>query len=134
VIADDVDILVVGAPTHAFGMSRPTTRAEAARRAPARATSTAVGVRDWLDSLTCATHHPVVATFDTRIRRPHVPGSAARAVRQRLVSLGLTPTSPPMTFHVAATAGPLLAGELKRARRWGSHLADYSVPSRQHAR
>jgi flavorubredoxin len=31
--ADDVDLLVVGGPTHAFGLTRPSTRQDAARQA-----------------------------------------------------------------------------------------------------
>lgn len=37
--SQDVDLLVVGGPTHAFGMSRPTTRSDAAGRTRRRPSS-----------------------------------------------------------------------------------------------
>ena len=41
---DDVTLLVVGGPTHAFGMSRPRTRQDAATQTPDGLVSTGIGL------------------------------------------------------------------------------------------
>lgn len=71
-----VDLVVVGGPTHAFGLTRAGTRADAMRRsrtaAPARAT---IGLREWLDGLAPAADRlAVAATFDA------APGGGIDAV------------------------------------------------------
>jgi hypothetical protein len=121
-IADDIDIVVVGGPTHAFGMSRPGTRAQAASKGAQMSTSVTVGIREWLDRLQCNAGHTRMAAFDTRVRRPRVPGSAARKIAKRLRRLGM-PLAHPTTFWVTGTTGPLLDGETERARDWGRELA-----------
>ena len=70
------DLLIVGAPTHAFGLSRPQTRGTAAQQGGSAA-AVEVGVRDWL-SRTGRLDGVLVASFDTRVARPRMPGSAAR--------------------------------------------------------
>ena len=50
-IEDDVDLVVVGGPTHAFGMSRPGTRQDAARQAERPLVSAGSGLRDWLETV-----------------------------------------------------------------------------------
>lgn len=112
-----VDLLVVGAPTHAMGLSRDTTRKSAAEQAGDRLVSRRHGVREWLDTL--ATGTAATATFDTRVRKPRVPGSAAKAAQRRLRRLGFPVVAPAETFWVDGTPGPLLDGELARARTWG---------------
>src|SRR6188472_2874693 len=47
-LPDNVDLLVVGGPTHAFAMSRSTTRHDAVERG-ARGADEAHGIREWLD-------------------------------------------------------------------------------------
>ncbi|WP_280492381.1 flavodoxin family protein [Nocardia asiatica] len=47
--AAPVDLLMVGAPTHAFGLSRRRTRCDAAGRTTAPVTVD-IGVREWLDA------------------------------------------------------------------------------------
>jgi hypothetical protein len=123
---DTVDLLVVGAPTHAFGMSRPSTRADAvAKHGAAGGTSQTTGIREWLEGLTDTPLPPGLrmATFDTRVRRPKVPGSAAKRAATTLRRLGVRPAAAPETFWVDGVAGPLVAGETERARRWGAQLA-----------
>ena len=68
-----IDLLVVGGPTHAFGMSRDGTRAEAIRQGapgePGRP-----GIREWLATLK-PPEGLAVATFDTRVAKArHLPG------------------------------------------------------------
>jgi hypothetical protein len=123
-VDDDVDLLVVGGPTHALGMSRPGTRGDAARQAGLPAAAD-VGVREWLESGPTGIRQ--VAAFDTRIDKKWVPGSAAHGIAKRLRRLGGTLVAKPESFRVTGTPGPLAGGELDRARRWGEQLAAESV-------
>ena len=116
------DLVVVGGPTHAFGMSRPRTRSAAVTQGAAGARA-GTGIREWTDRLGRRPGRRV-ATFDTRIRKRGVPGSAARSAQHRLRRLGLQPLDVPHSFWVTGTEGPLLDGELERARDWGRRLAD----------
>lgn len=123
----ELDLVVVGGPTHAFGMSRPSTRESAlAQGAPETATAGA-GIREWVAGLPHDST-AAVATFDTRIKKPGVPGSAAKAAGRRLRHAGLHLVDEPHSFWVKDTDGPLLPGELDRAREWGRHLATTVQP------
>ena len=115
-----VDLLIVGGPTHTFGMSRPDTRRDAARQA-GRAGEPGQGVREWLDAVPPGVGR--AAAFDTRINKRWVPGSAARGIAKRLRALGGTLVVDPESFYVTGTPGPLAGGELARARQWGERLA-----------
>jgi hypothetical protein len=127
----DVDLLVLGCPTHAFSLSRPATRADAVRQGapPERAVT---GLREWLGAVLPqdVRHSPVVAVFDTRVskaRRLRAAGPrAVRLARRR----GLTVLGRPEAFLVADTPGPLVAGELERATVWGHQLAGASARAR----
>jgi hypothetical protein len=119
-IDDGVDLVVVGGPTQAFGMSRPDTRRDAARQA-GHSTAPRIGVREWLASAPTGIRR--AAAFDTRINKGWVPGSAARGIAKRLSKLGATLVADPESFRVVGTPGPLAAGELDRARHWGEQLA-----------
>jgi hypothetical protein len=123
-----VDLLVVGGPTHAFGLSRPATREAAARQAagagsPAASTAPSDGLREWLADLPRPSRAVVGVAFDTRIKKAFVPGSAARRAAKRLHRLGLQRLSEPETFWVEDSEGPLREGETDRARRWAEQLA-----------
>lgn len=116
-----VELVVVGGPTHAFSMTRPSTREDAVRQGaegvPER------GVREWLAALHAGPHSERVATFDTRVAKVrHLPGSAAKAAAKGLHRLGYGSVARPESFLVEDVAGPLLPGELDRARRWGERL------------
>ena len=77
-LPDDVGLLVVGGPTHAFSMSRSSTRHDAAERG-ARSVHEAQGIREWLEQLQPSDHIDV-ATFDSRVSKvKRLPGSAAKA-------------------------------------------------------
>ncbi|WP_369369853.1 flavodoxin family protein [Promicromonospora sp. Populi] len=113
----DVGLLVVGGPTHAFSMSWPSTRRDAAGRSSA-IISRERGIREWLGALPGLMTTTEAAAFDTRaISR--ASGSAARAVSRRLDRLGYPLVSGPTSFRVAGVTGPLVGGELDRARAWG---------------
>jgi hypothetical protein len=120
----DADLVVAGGPTHAFGMSRPNTRQSAADQAGDRElVSRGRGLREWLDEAGPGLRGTRVATFDTKIMKGHLPGSAAKAAQKRLRRFGSRIVSPAHNFNVLGTAGPLGDGELARARQWGAELA-----------
>jgi hypothetical protein len=115
------DLLLVLGPTHALGMTRPASRADAVQRG-ARGRADA-GIREWLATLPA--RDPAATAFacaDTR-SAPRIPGSAARAAHRRLRRRGYRPVAAPRSFWVAGTSGPLRDGELDRAREWGRELA-----------
>ncbi|WP_165069819.1 flavodoxin family protein [Marisediminicola senii] len=118
---DGIDLLVVGAPTHAFSMSRPATRADAVERHGAPRTVTR-GIREWLAALPRMSSAVPAATFDTRADSPRLPGSAARAARHRLRALRFDVSDGAVSFWVDGYAGPLIDGELERAAEWAAAL------------
>jgi hypothetical protein len=123
VIGGQVELVVVGGPTHAFGLSRPGTRQSAAQQAEGGLVSAGIGLREWLLTLRKGSSDVAVAAFDTRISKPRLPGSAAAAADKRLRRLGFRSVAPPTSFYVEGTTGPLMEGEAERARRWGAALA-----------
>ena len=67
VVDPDVDVLIVGGPTHAFGMSRPGTRQDAVKQAEgAGVLSEKLGIREWLADVQVSPQLQVAA-FDTRV-------------------------------------------------------------------
>ena len=117
-----VDLVVVGGPTHAFSLSRPATRASALDQGATHG-SKELGLRDWLGHLRRGSHCELVAAFDTRIHKARKwPGSAATKAVKLAGHLGYAPAGK-QSFYVTDTSGPLLPGELERARAWGSQLA-----------
>jgi hypothetical protein len=118
-LSAEVDLLVVGGPTHAFGMSRPGTRSSAKDQTEAPLVSPRIGIREWLEGLARPRHRVSSAAFDTRIDKPRFPGSAAAGAAKRLRRLGFHQTMAPESFFVVGGTGPLLAGEYERAHRWG---------------
>ena len=128
-IDDGVALLVVGGPTHAFGMSRPGTRRSAAEQTEEALVSTGRGLREWLDALDGDVGDTASATFDTHADRPRLPGSAARSAQKRLRRLGFATAAKAESFYVGGMTGPLLDGETERARRWGAALGSAVVAS-----
>lgn len=122
-VGDDVDLLVVGAPTHAFSLSRPSTRQDAVTKSGETLISSGIGLREWLAGLDRGDRRLPAAAFDTKVAKPRLPGSAARAAARRLRRLGMGLVAPPATFRVDGMTGPLLEGEVDRARRWGADLS-----------
>ena len=116
----EADLVVLGAPTHAFSLSRPGTREDAVRQgAPAQRAAT--GIREWLaDARLNPPPRPLpVAAFDTRVSRVRrLPGSAARKIRHLAGPAGLDPVLGVESFYVNDVSGPLDGGELDRAREW----------------
>lgn len=121
----DVGLLVLGAPTHAFSMSRASTRADAVRRGAPQARQP-VGMREWLSALEPTGDVDVpAAVFDTRASRVRrLPMAAGPRAARILERRGFTLLGRPVGFVVDDVEGPLGEGELERAARWGRHLAD----------
>jgi hypothetical protein len=118
-IGDDVDLLLVGGPTHGFSMTRPQTRQDATSKG---ATVAREGVREWIAEVTPRHGLPVV-TFDTRVHVKMLPGSAASAAAKALRHRGFDRAERGETFWVKDVQGPVVEGELERAREWGVTLA-----------
>lgn len=117
----EVDLLVVGGPTHAFGMSRARTRRDAGRQKGSAVFSAGIGIREWLEQIGSARPGVSAAAFDTKIDKP-VPGSAAHKAEKILRRHGYYVATHSETFRVADTAGPLLPGEVERACAWGERF------------
>ncbi len=124
-----VDLLVVGGPTHAHGLSRASTRKSAADAAhDARkhlileAQGSGRGLRDWFKDVRDISASG--AAFDTRVDlAPVLTGRAARGIARRLRHHGCHLVTKPESFLVDKS-NHLLAGEEDRARRWGAELVE----------
>ncbi len=125
------DLLVVGGPTHAHGMTSSVTRrmgVKAEERAPARVPGHPAGpgalmpgVREWFHGLPRAAAGSLGAAFDTR-GEVRLAGGASKGIARRLRHRGYQLVSPPAGFIVEDVEGPLRPGELERARSWGAGL------------
>jgi hypothetical protein len=122
---DDVDLVVVGAPTHAWGLSGQRSREAAVLDATKHpdhlfdCAPCAPGVREWLHEVkqpgTCRG-----VAFETRLAKPKLfTGSAARAIQRGLHRAGFETFAKAHSFSVTGMAGPLAPGEIERAQRWG---------------
>lgn len=124
---DGYDLVVVGGPIHAWGMSSRMTRtgaADEARASHVEPVSTGIGVREWLERLAPVTGEHAAAAFDTRMDSRWFPvGSAAKGEARALAGAGYHVVAAPEHFVVEGKQGPLLPGELDRARAWGATLA-----------
>ena len=116
----DLNLLVVGAPTHNRGLSTVGSRA-AARRQGATALAGDGSVREWLASASIPARTRV-AVFDTVTARNWLSGSAARAVAKILRRAGRDEPAV-RSFVVKTSRGPLADGEEAAARAWGREWA-----------
>jgi hypothetical protein len=125
-IGSDVDLLVVGGPTHAHGMSSASSRRSAAERGSA-VISSRLGIREWLDHAHTSHFEIPAAAFDTRVNIPELlSGSAAKGYVKGLRSAGFQVRAKPHSFLIAPKAPQedgLLPGELEAARAWGAQIA-----------
>lgn len=121
----DADLLVVGAPTHGYSLSRPGSRKEAVFRG-AEADRARTGVREWLEGAATpsGTSTRLVAMFDTRLRKSRLmPMSAGTRGDHLLHEHGFTHLLPPEGFLLEGVEGPLKKGEIVRAVGWGREVA-----------
>ena len=127
-LAPGADLLVVGGPTHAHGMSRESTREDAVRQANEPDSGLTLdpdaegpGLREWFDSL-----HRLdtsAAAFDTRIDLPvALTGRASKGIARRLRKLRCHQVAEPHSFLIT-TETELEPDEAKHAREWGAELA-----------
>lgn len=121
------DLLVVGGPTHARGMTTSLTRRMAVQAASESSrpldpeSALGQGLRAWLREIPEVQGQYAIAFDLRRDRSPLFAGSAARSIARRLRDRG---------YHVAGTAsffvdgsdGPLKPGELERAQDWAVAL------------
>lgn len=124
---DGIDLIVVGGPIHAWGMTRESTRHDARNQALAHGIqppSTGIGVREWLAQLPMRSDDMAAAAFDTAVKMRWFPvGSAGKGEAARLREHGYRVLVPPEHFFVADTDGPLVDGEVDRAVQWAAALA-----------
>ena len=123
----EVDLLVVGGPTHAHSMSRHSTRSAAVKQAASDQTlelepaASEVGLRDWFEELPRG-WHGCAAAFDTRAVGPELlTGSAARGIARQLTKHGFELVSTSESFLVDRQ-NRLVVGEADRAEAWGEAL------------
>jgi len=127
------DLLIVGAPTHTWSLSRPSTRQEAAKQAGQPDSSkhvepgaTGIGIREWLAQK--SELPPRAAVFDTR-RNINVlfSGRASRTIRRVLSRRHISLVTKTMSFLVNAE-NRLIPGERERAAQWGRDLGRLVEP------
>lgn len=119
----DVALIVAGGPTHAFSMSRTNTRADAISKG-AQEGEREFGLREWMAALPSGQHTERMATFDTKVESMHhLPGSAAKGAAKAARRHGYESAAKAESFYVRDVGGPLLDGEIDRARAWGRQLA-----------
>jgi len=123
------DLVIVGGPTHAHGMSRSSSRKAADTEAEQNPElnieegAAGPGLRDWFAKVEKSSGQQAAA-FDTRIDKPALlTGSAARGIAKRLRKLDFALIAAPESFFVDHSEGPLREGEATRAVQWAEHLA-----------
>lgn len=126
-LVESADIVVVGGPTHAHGMSHANTRKGAvqASEKPGSdlvldADAEGLGLREWFDSLGHLTTK--AAAFDTRLDLPATfTGRASKGIARKLRHHGATLVSEPESFFVMKD-NHLQPDEEARARDWGAKI------------
>lgn len=118
-LSASLGLLIIGAPTHAFTLPTPSSRADA--RSRGAAVPHAPGVREWLARVIVESPPARVAAFDTRQGRSFLVGSAAKSIARAVRRHALV-VSETADFVVTSREGPLEQGELERAYAWGRAL------------
>jgi len=122
---DTADLLVVGGPTHAHGMSRASTRKAGANDPQNTYADPTIdpGLRTWLAALPLGRGR-AAAAFDTRLHKPVLlTGSAAKGIERRLEHMGFRVIVEPESFLVTSE-NRLMAGEIERSTAWAKLLTD----------
>jgi flavodoxin len=121
-VTANADLIVAGAPLHAFRLStdkiRDTLATKKDEKAPTPPDLSHPSMRTWLDSLPKGKGK--ASAFETRFKWS--PGSAAGSIMRRLKRAGYTKAAKPQKFLVKGVYGPLKDGELERAKTWGGEL------------
>ena len=127
----DADLVVVGGPTHAHGMTRTMTRQGAAKMAEQTDSGVrlepdalAEGLREWLDGLGKSKVYGKAAAFDTRMPGPAaLTGRASKGISRALRHHGYELVAEPESF-IVTKENTLEPGEEDRARLWGTRLGE----------
>lgn len=122
------DLVVVGGPTHAHGMSRPGARQSAIAAAERESEDLqlqpdagGLGLSAWLDTLGLCDGH--AAAFDIRLHaHTLLTGKASKGIAAMLHNHGFQLIAEPISFLVDRHHH-LLAGEEEQAEQWGAILA-----------
>ena len=120
-LPEDLDLLVLAAPTHNRGLPTAATRAKA--QAQAGAGGASQGISQWLGNSEIPASLSVAA-FDTVISKGWLSGSAAKAIAKTLQRRQGRRTVSTRSFVVTASKGPLATGQETDAHSWGRELAD----------
>ncbi|MGD2143959.1 MAG: flavodoxin family protein [Anaerolineae bacterium] len=109
------DLLVMGTPTHRMNLPK--------------------AVRPVLESLPGGSLKGIpIAAFDTSYQMSWLLNqfTASKRLNRRLRKLGGKPIVPPATFLVVERQGPLLEGEIERAKTWAGTILTMHGRSCQH--
>lgn len=116
-IPEDVDVLVVGGPTHNRGMSTPKSRGLASGgKDPDR-----IGVREWLAKLSVP-GDPRIAAYDTVTSTSWINGSAAKQMAKTLAAHAKGKSMAIKSFVVRSKEGPLDPAQIVEAESWANSL------------
>jgi hypothetical protein len=133
--APDVDLLIVGGPTHMHGLTTSLSRRMAVKAAEEdehhveAGAGDELGLRQWLRALPeCDGRR--AAAFDTRgDANAALTGSAARGIARRLRRRGYVVVDS-ASYLVDDSEGPLHDGERERARAWAASVISAAQPAR----
>jgi flavodoxin len=126
-LVKSADLVVVGGPTHAHGMSHASTRKGAVEAAEKPGSDLVLepnaddpGLREWFASLD--REFTSAAAFDTRFDLPAaVTGRASKGIARKLRHHGATLIAEPESF-VVKKDNHLEPDQETRAREWGAQL------------
>ena len=127
-LVKSADVVVVGGPTHAHGMSHAGTRKGAVDAAEKPGSDLVLdpdaddpGLREWFASLDHVLTN--TAAFDTRFDLPAaITGRASKGIARKLRHHGATLIAEPESFFVKKD-NHLEPDQEARAREWGAQLA-----------
>ena len=127
-LVDAVDLVVVGGPTHVHGMSRTSTREQAAATAHQPGSALVLdpdaegpGLREWFEVLPAGSGFG--AAFDTRLDASALlTGRASKGINKQLRRHGFREIAEPTRFLVTKES-QLADGQQEAARGWGELLA-----------
>lgn len=119
-VMSPANLIVVGAPILGFSLTREGMRKQLATdpNAPEPADLSHEPMRAWLEALPRGDGY--YAAFETGYRWS--PGGSARKITKALERAGYKELVKPERFNVSGTYGPMVEGEIDRARAWGAGL------------
>ena len=121
----DLDLLIVGGPNHFMALSTPQSRIDAGHLVDHPVISADRGLREWLGELQPNEAETKMAIFDCRLNHPDYINNhedASQEIKLLLYDAGYEDAVDPLHILVQEKPGPLIDGELARARAWGAVL------------